>query len=523
MSGRVQRHGKTTSTPRDDAACQVTIIALRVQFAIMYGYASLWKIVHEDWWAGRIVEGIFVSFDEQGKSRGIPWKRWSEDYPGVFVALAASGLLLDFSMFIVLAFTKPSPTTRNWFLAFTLAFHLFTTVAMANVIGYSFPMTCIAGLFLFLPIGQSEKGKADSFEHYDATLGQWLKRYGQQLISGTSRQPSRSLLIFFFLYSAWQVFMPLRMLVVSEGNYPYNRLGYRYSWTMMLHSLNYGIIRKEQGQPPTVLLLGYFVPTCFAPDRSDIFMPRHLYFGPGSEHPMQDSRTVPMHQILNTRESATLDVFPSHLIAPVGAGVARVIDQTVGPNACAAKLAHYNMSSSQLRLDMHATYFGRLNNNGPYSRLVDPTVDLVSVMEQQAQLSYAEVVWNALWDKRPLEYMLRGIGSMKTRALNHQQKLEEEGWGHVQILADRVACLSSRPIWFRPMKREYNITALDLPENVVVTLHIEHSLRIILEPGYSYLIQDVMEFELSMSERKRQQQSCSETEVEDALIAVLWN
>lgn len=480
--------------------------------------------MHKDWWAGRIVKGIFLSFDEQGTSRGIPWKQLSDDNPNLFIALAASGLLLDFGMFVVLALIKPSRASRNWFLAFTMAFHLFTTIAMSSVIGYSFPMTCIAGLILFLPLTQSRNSsKADGLEHDDAPLGQWLKLYGQQLLNGATRRQarSRSLLLFFFVYCAWQLFMPLRMLIVSQGNYPYSRLGYRYSWTMMLHSLDYGIMRQEPGQPPTVLLLSYFVPTCFAPDQNDSFMPRSLYFGPDSEHPMQDSRSVPMHQILHTRESAMLGVFPSHLIAPVGAGVARVIDQSVGPNACTGKLAHYNLDVSQLRMGMHAIYFGRLNQNGPYSRLVDPTVDLFTVMEQQAKLSYAEIWWNALWDTRPVEYVLKGIGSMKTKALYHQTKLEGEGWKNVHILADRAACLSSRSIWFQPMKREYTVKVLDVPDDAVVGLLIEKSLRILLKPGDSHKLRDVMDFEISMPAMP-QLQGCSQS-VEDTLIAILWN
>jgi hypothetical protein len=520
LSGQVFYQGKT-STLRDDGACQIAIIALRFQFAVVYGYASLWKMVHEDWWAGRIVEGIFVSFEEQGSSRGIPWKRLSQEYPHLFVMVAFSGLLLDFSMFIVLAFAKPSRATRNWFLAFTLAFHLFTTVAMSNVIGYSFPSTCIAGLILFLPLTQVKDGP-DSSGHGDAALGRWLKFYAQELSSKSSRHRPRSLLIVFFLFCAWQFFMPLRMLVVSQGNYPYNRLGYRYSWTMMLHSLDYGIVRHESGQPSTLLLLSYFVPTCFTPDRNDIFMPRSLYFGPGSEHPMQDSRSVPMYQVLSKRESAMLDVFPSHLIAPVGAGVARVIDQSVGPNACTAKLANYNLPASQLRMGMHAVYFGRLNQNGPYCRMVDPTIDLVSVMEQQAKLSYFEVLWNAVWDRRPTEYMLKGIGSMRERSFYYHNKLEEEGWKNVRILTDRAACLSARPIWFRPMKRDYTIKVLELPQNTVVGLLVERSMSIILKPGDSHQIRDVMEFEVLMPV-KHQLPACSQSVVEDTLIAIMWN
>ena len=327
--------------------------------------------------------------------------------------------------------------------------------------------------------------------------------------------------------------MPLRMIFLSGGNFAYNRLGYRYSWTMMLHDMDYGIVRKHDGGADTVLLLSYYVPTCFLIGGPDMFMPRTLYLGEKSEHPMQDSRTVPMHQILGTRESAMLDVFPSHLIHRVGAGVGRVVDRMVGGQACAGI---QGIPATSLppnpRMGMHAVYFGRLNGNGPYSRLIDPTVDLVAVMEAQRNQSYATTLWNAFLDKRPegMEYVFRkGIGTMRDTARTYEDELKLHfPKKTISFLADRASCLHARPLWLSPMGYSYGFVPLQLPFRTSLTLRYSDSrvgptiksgridlgkLSVVTSTSLELGIEG-----LNFNHTK----PCGETDKEDILIAVIF-
>ena len=536
-------------TERERKSCQAAIVALRCQLAVMYIFASLWKI-HPDWFAGRIVRRIFLSFQATNKARGIPWDAVGRNFPQVFVILAVGGFLLDASMATVLTLGKPTPASTKLFLTFTLIFHLSTSISMAQMIGYAFPGTCIAGLVLFLPLAV-QHGGGDKVESYDMALVSWLYRYALRVSNSWKQQPTQSQttmtapksraiyparwqMWLVLAWVAWQLYMPLRMLAISGGDFAYNRLAYRYSWTMMLHDLDYGIMRQSEGSPDRVLLLSYYVPTCFLRNgHPDMFLPRTLYFGQESEHPMQDSRTVPMHQILGNRESAMLEVFPTHLISRVGDGIAQAVDVMVGGRAC-DKITSVppNVKPLDPRLGMHAVYFGRLNGNGPYSRLIDPTVDLVAVMEAQRNQSYATTLLNAFLDRRPAgqEFVLRqGIGSLRQAAFKYEAELKLHYPDKtIHFISDRASCLDARPLWFAPLGNPYAFVPLRLPYKTSLSLKYAD---IRVGP-------DVTHTDLSLGDlavvasttleigikglHKEISKPCGETTDEDVLIAVLF-
>lgn len=535
----------------DASCCQAAVIAMRAQLAILYFFASIWKL-HADWFAGRICRNIFISFQDSNKARGIPWRDIEQVFPDVFRLLAWSGFLLDASMASVLIFSRPSSTSSvYWLLAFTLMFHSSTTFMMAQMIGYSFPGTCIVALWLFLPL--SIRTRTGVVVCDDCNLLQWLGRYTRALLqSGRQcglqddsdgeekrwRLPRRSQMLFVLVWVGWQIAMPMRLLIVSNGEFAYNRLGYRYSWTMMLHALDYGIVRhREEDKSPqsssdTVLLLQYFVPTCFTTSSEDMFMPRSIYLGEMSENLMQDSRTVPMHQILSARESYTMDAFPSHLASRIGAGLARLIDSTVGSDACTMiKFRDDTVGSTKKRMGMHAVFFGRLNENGPYSRLFDPTVDLVSTVEAQEAQSHWETLRKSLLDERPddHEFVLRkGVGSMRKSSSRFERGFSQKYPGkEVRFIADRAACLGPRPIWLRPMGFSYALTPSKLPNQEV---------RLVLKWVDERVGKQVHTEELRQGEMKTvtataleiglsdydESISCRETEKEDVLISILF-
>ena len=72
----------------------------------MYFFAALWKC-HPDWVIGRCVREIFTSFEMQGVNRGVPWRWLDETFPPTFAIVGTTGLLLDASMFVSLAFLRP--------------------------------------------------------------------------------------------------------------------------------------------------------------------------------------------------------------------------------------------------------------------------------------------------------------------------------------------------------------------------------------------------------------------------------
>lgn len=80
--------------------------ALRGQVVIVYFFASLWKL-HPDWLSGRICRGIFLSFEEQGVARGVPWSKLYAAFPDIFVFVAGSGIFLDTLLFSALMFLPP--------------------------------------------------------------------------------------------------------------------------------------------------------------------------------------------------------------------------------------------------------------------------------------------------------------------------------------------------------------------------------------------------------------------------------
>jgi len=206
---------------------------------------------------------------------------------------------------------------------------------------------------------------------------------------------------------------------------------------MMLHATENLMVRKEENGQPTALQLAYIVPTCFRDKSSplpDAYMPRTAYY-PQSNHPMEDPRTVPMHQIMGNREYAMLNVFPVHFLPRIAYGFARVLDQMAGTMACADQGV-----TNQDRMGMHAVYFSQLNSHGPFCRVFDPTIDLVSVVEAKHAKSYPKIIWDALWDRRPegYEFVLYGVGTLRDYGVRKQRDYRERYPGKtVQTLADR--------------------------------------------------------------------------------------
>lgn len=206
--------------------------ALRGQIVVVYAFASLWKF-DIDWIDGTIVKGIFLSFEEQGVNRGIPWNQLYDTYgPNLFVFLGCSGLLLDFILFLVLMFLKPG----NKLQSVAIIFHGFTGYTMSQRIGYSFPLAMIFASLLFQPSNIIDQDQidigGDTLSHAEWLLLQIVGSKSTTTLQ-KKRLRRRHILPLLWLLSQWLI--PLRMPFISNFEYKHTFEGYRWSWTMMLH------------------------------------------------------------------------------------------------------------------------------------------------------------------------------------------------------------------------------------------------------------------------------------------------
>jgi len=115
---------------------------------------------------------------------------------------------------------------------------------------------------------------------------------------------------------------------------------------------------------------------------------------------------------------------------------------------------------------MVATYFTRLNGRGPFARLVDPTVDLVSVAEAQRRRGSLDTAWGAFTDTPPRghEFILEGVGSLRDEAIQAQRAYERMlPQFSYHVLSDRAACLSARPLWLRPAGHPMLVIPVKVP------------------------------------------------------------
>eukprot|EP00554_Chaetoceros_debilis_P006776 CAMPEP_0194073042 /NCGR_PEP_ID=MMETSP0149-20130528/603_1 /TAXON_ID=122233 /ORGANISM="Chaetoceros debilis, Strain MM31A-1" /LENGTH=711 /DNA_ID=CAMNT_0038752997 /DNA_START=103 /DNA_END=2238 /DNA_ORIENTATION=+ len=529
---------KSKSLISEISACEACKLAMRFQFAVVYFYASLWKL-HGDWLSGSICRNIFLNLEESGKARGIPWAKIEAEYLGnIFQIVAISGLLLDFSMFVTLTFSKPKPSSTLRFMIYTLFFHMNTMFMMSKLIGYSFPATCIAALPVFSPMRRTFTLSGETQEHvgFDHSLLKWIKLYTCQLfqcrgsktengqVEKKSYLPPKYMLLFVLAWTTWQFLFPLRMFIASD-NFPHTRLGYRYSWTMMLHTSNNIIQRHDDN--PSGLILHYMSPTCFSNDdkRPDQFMPRSVYAGPDSEHPMQDGRTVPFYNGMDIRQNLMLGIMPAHFAARIAKSIGDNIDNIVnGADTCSQVGV-----AGQAKMGMHYVYFGKLNNRGAYCRVVDPTVDIAKTGRVQALLPFWRKVLYSLIDQRPPghEFMLKkGIGSLKQEALTVKANMEKASNQTVEMLSDRAACLQRKPIWFKPLLKTYTIIPVRIPEGMQLELKIgqppdgKSFTREPLKLREPYHV-STTSLEIGLTGRKIRQ-TCGETDVEDVLIAIVY-
>jgi len=477
------------------------LVLLRAQLCVMYLFASLWKI-HPDWLSGQIISGIFLSFEAQGDARGIPWAAISEAFPQIWVIMACVGFSLDAMMFCSMAFVRRA-AIQPFVVIAHLCFHGFTFIAMAPRIGVHFPLVCICATTIFLPIGgakedvclaksvyriitgaparspmaQAECAATDDGAVKDAKGQKTIKdgtpsAAAQETsatdddddVSGTTEKkkkgndaplaaPPAASRWQRVLFTAWfltQLYLPLRMPLISNGEFVSTGEGYRWSWTMMLHSTTYIM---DFGP----LQVGFYemLPSC--PGKGPI--PRSLY-APHMELRGENPLSLPINAMFQGRYNAALKLY-ARQIPKVVYGIAVEMNQLCQNNG------GHNIS-------MSGRVFVAENDNGIYARLVDPTVDLMDVGRATLARTPLEVLKGVILEKpthRKHEHLLHGVrhglGLAEKRAILDLVK-SDSGADNAYLIADRSPCLRAQPVnmilhaykqpYFKVLKSPGNVT-----------------------------------------------------------------
>ena len=263
-----------------------------------------------------------------------------------------------------------------------IMFHGFTTVTMSMRIGYAFPAAMIASVLLFQCLDASDETE------------RWS--HARRLWSMVKHRAAPGVLLWVLI----QWLLPLRMPLVSQGEFKYTMEGYRHSWTMMLHS-------KSNFIAPG-LFFADLKPTCNG-------TPFPNPINDATQHP----HAFPYLQAIGPRGWAALSNFTRQFPS-----VAATVRDVIQP-MCAD-------GDVRVTASVHSSA-----NDGPFVRLVDPTVNLVGVFDAIQARGPVDTVLDALTDKVPdgHEFILRRAGSLEAP--------QEPGW---YTLVDRAACLRDDPI-----------------------------------------------------------------------------
>mmetsp|Transcript_33165 Transcript_33165/g.71657 ORF Transcript_33165/g.71657 Transcript_33165/m.71657 type:complete len:696 (-) Transcript_33165:259-2346(-) len=286
------------------------------------------------------------------------------------------------------------------------------------------------------------------------------------------------------LITAWllvQWLLPARMPIVSNGRYKHTGEGYRFSWTMMLHSsasffdgANFFTLRVYCG---------------------DSIFPSPV----GPENP--DVKGFPIHRYIGARGSAALNVFPRQL------------------PAMGAKVAEEFGKQPLCRHPGGITVFGSMlmrTDDGPFHRIVDPEQNLVHTHNALLGRNLIDTVVGTMLDKAPSEqeFILKDVGSFwDARDLSNSI---EDGWIYV---VDRLSCLAADPIAIFGQSIEFMVVESpeplwmewcgDLQQNQCIREEIPAQTEPILTPQMA-----VIKFQTSEAVRS----SCRSAAKEDILI-----
>lgn len=475
-----------------------------------------------------------LTFEQQQVARGVPWNRNYNAYPKIFVGVSLGGLVLDAGMFMALTFRRPSTETSRMFVALSALFHSFVCFTMSQRIGYSFPFSCMAGSILFQPIGNEISKKDDGLyvevNHVETNLVCWTKRY----LTGNSARATRWQRVFTMAWLFCQLAIPLRTPIISKGSFPYTSQGYRFSWTMMLHSHSTAIQHIGSSILPEGTTVDKILPVDFlylSPECRGLPLQRERYME-GSSVPTQDPRSLPLSNILTLRHFALINVFPRY-IARVAGGMSEMLHETY-PRGCYGD-----------RVSVFGVHFAMLNGHGAYHRLFDPTVDLAASNTLRKNRSWRQLWTDVLWDQSPKGrnvYLLRtGIGGSKGRVKQFQADIKRgmPEIKRVEFIADRAECLAVRPLALWLDGFPLGVLPLEVPTNFSIYVDgrqntgprtkenqwdgLTEAHRVKVHMGRPYLaIATSVEIGITNFGKTRSNITCGESDSENVIIALLF-
>lgn len=191
-------------------------------------------------------------------------------------------------------------------------------------------------------------------------------------------------------------------------------------------------------------------------------------YRPESAFLHSDPRTLPLiaenHGLIEMRHRALIDQFPRH-VARVAGGFSELFFRKA-PGACKS-----STTGEMRRLSVYGVVYSKLNNKGAFCRIFDPTVNLAEAEQARRSRSVWETIVGTIFDLAPdgHEYLLiRGIGSMNARAMEHEKQLRKR-YPNVkgfELIADRAACLAARPLTLWPGGFPIAVVVLEAPNTV---------------------------------------------------------
>ena len=161
-------------------------------------------------------------------------------------------------------------------------------------------------------------------------------------------------------------------------------------------------------------------------------------------------------------------------------------------------------------------------NDGPFHRIIDPTVDLLDVYKAHSRLPWVSKFWNAIRDRAPdgKQFILRGSGSIGVPI----EAQKESGRGEI-VLVDRSPCLQLDPIRIHSNAFELEFDS-DSPNDFSLLVSGCHGLdrktncqEMYLEKGRKVQVPPYRTVSIGIDPRQDLGgTSCSETKQEDVVI-----
>jgi len=453
------------------------VITLRFQFTIMYFFTVYYKWSSNDFWQGHILRQLSLplmiesndnSHDHQHQHQHQLYfqasiRLWNavKDTLGPYVFAWMAELWIYMELGLLCSMILLRPTVKSFWFIFTASFLLHGTVALflGHHLGYEIPFCCFLGALVFYPIGDetNSNSKKSTTRQYSFTKETNLLGWGYRYALGRTNygriNPRQR--FFTIMWVALQFMIPIRMILMSHSNYSLNGIGNIFSWTMKMHTKQTTLHIQQDKDTAVTIHLFYLVPECERnEERKDSMLDHSLV--------AVDPRTLRLDTMLSTDQRQFLLERPRYLSRVAGAMSRAIYERS--PNVC----------GPVGRLTVSAVMFVKMNGNGPYRRIVDPSTDLITTEHMWYHRTWWATLTGILLDRALTNHeFVLNAGFVKTSTLQSKidyhskssylrEYLED---GHrIEFVSDHSACLASRPLALWPNSVPLGIIPLEVPD-----------------------------------------------------------